>query len=83
MSQKKLFIPKLAQASLRDRFKLTNLLLKPIQHVSQYSVILEELRKYIPEVARLIINNRLIIRTPFSVNLLIAESRGLQWLEIC
>jgi hypothetical protein len=45
-------LQKLAQASLRDRFKLTNLLLKPIQHVSQYSVILEELRKYIPEVAR-------------------------------
>lgn len=39
----------LAQGNLRDRFKLTNLLLQPIQHISQYVVLFGELSKYIPE----------------------------------
>ncbi|XP_059352939.1 proto-oncogene vav-like isoform X2 [Daphnia carinata] len=39
----------LAQGNLRDHFKLTNLLLQPIQHLSQYVVLFGELNKYIPE----------------------------------
>ncbi|KAI9563232.1 hypothetical protein GHT06_010690 [Daphnia sinensis] len=39
----------LAQGNLRDQFKLTNVLLQPIQHISQYAALFGELSKYIPE----------------------------------